>query len=162
MPAMGLALVLWNGAERPDVLVSHSGGLVGVMTGEGRALSKARGEGFAAESWLENDGDGVSQGEAFDRAGFEGVGRQRRLRLGAAVIMHATGKVASKQAVEACNDVAVLIANVELDAPEGCRVYDAKRLRETGALAIRDGGEGPVVTTARERAGERIWSGSRD
>jgi competence protein ComEC len=47
--------------ERPGLLVAGSGGLVGVMTPEGRALSKARGDGFAADSWLENDGDPVGQ-----------------------------------------------------------------------------------------------------
>ena len=37
------------------------------MTAEGRALSKPRGDGFAALSWLENDGDGARQAEAAAR-----------------------------------------------------------------------------------------------
>ena len=157
-PAMALALVLWSGADRPEILVSQSGGLLGVMTPEGRALSKPRGEGFAAESWLENDGDGASQGEAAKRHAFEAGGRQRRVLLGDAAILHATGKAASKQAVAACRDADVVIVNVVWASPEGCEVFDAKRLKHTGALAIRSGTSGPVVTTARERAGTRLWS----
>lgn len=53
---IGCAGWLWSAAERPDVLISDTGGLVGVMTPEGRALSKAKGQGFVAENWLENDG----------------------------------------------------------------------------------------------------------
>ncbi len=43
VPLACAAWFLWSGAERPDVLVSQTGGLIGVMTEEGRALSKARG-----------------------------------------------------------------------------------------------------------------------
>jgi competence protein ComEC len=52
-----LALVLWQGVERPVLLIADDAGLVGVMTQEGRALSKGRGAGFAAESWLQKDGE---------------------------------------------------------------------------------------------------------
>jgi competence protein ComEC len=156
IPVMAAALVLWHGAERPEVLVSQSGGLVGVMTTDGRALSKARGEGFAAETWLENDGDGGTQEQAFARMSvFPDV---RRIVLKDAVILHATGKVASKEALAACSGAAVLVVNVPLAAPAGCEVYDARRLGVTGALAIRSGPEGLVVTTAREVSGVRLWS----
>jgi competence protein ComEC len=49
---------------RPDVLISDTGRLVGVLTEEGRALSRARGDGFVAGVWLENDGDGATQEDA--------------------------------------------------------------------------------------------------
>ena len=55
---MVASFVIWSGTERPDVLISGTGTLVGVMTPQGRALSKERGAGFAARNWLENDGDG--------------------------------------------------------------------------------------------------------
>lgn len=55
---MVASFVIWSGTERPDVLISDTGTLVGVMTPQGRALSKERGAGFAARNWLENDGDG--------------------------------------------------------------------------------------------------------
>ena len=75
---IAVAMALWGTVQRPDVLIAGSGGLVGVMTPEGRALSKARGDGFAAESWLENDGDPVGQEAAYARAGFAGDEGARR------------------------------------------------------------------------------------
>ncbi len=158
VPLACAALFLWSGAERPDVLVSQTGGLIGVMTEEGRALSKARGDGFAAESWLENDGDPVAQETAHARPAFVETGRQRDVILGTAVIRHATGKVAAAAAIDACGEVALLIVNVPAVAPEGCRLYDIKRLRDTGALAIRNGTDGLKIVTARELSGRRLWS----
>lgn len=157
-PVMAAALVLWSAVERPDVLVSQNGGLVGALAAEGRALSKGRGDGFAAESWLENDGDPLSQLEAFARPGFAVSGRERDVLLGDHIIRHATGKVASAAALSECHKVAVLIVNVPLDTPEGCVVYDLPRLRDVGALAIRQGPDGPIVTTARDVSGRRLWS----
>lgn len=160
VPAMAAALVLWQGAERPDLLVSQSGGLLGVMTPEGRALSKARGDGFAAETWLENDGDAGTQEEAFARAAFAGEGRQRKLVLDGRVILHATGKTEAAEAVATCSSVELVVVNVALGAPEGCDVYDARRLGMTGALAIRAGPDGLEVTTAEDLSGRRLWSGA--
>lgn len=158
VPVMAAALVLWSTVERADVLVSQTGGLVGALTTEGRALSKERGDGFAAESWLENDGDPVPQAEAHARPAFRVSGRERDLSLGDHIIRHATGKAASAAALAECHKVAVLIVNVALEVPEGCEVYDLTRLREVGALAIRHGPEAPVVTTARDVSGWRLWS----
>jgi competence protein ComEC len=64
---VALSLWLWAQAERPALLIADRGGLVGVMTAEGRALSKPRGGGFVARNWLENDGDGATQEEAHAR-----------------------------------------------------------------------------------------------
>ncbi len=158
LPLAALAMALWAGTERPEVLVAESGGLIGVMTAEGRALSKARGDGFAAESWLENDGDPVEQAVAFTRPAFIEAGRQRDLRLGQAVIRHATGKVAAADAIATCRDVSVLIVNVPARTPEGCSLYDIRRLRETGALAIGLEKDGLKIVTAQDRSGRRLWS----
>ena len=40
---LALAFALWAAHPRPSVLISPSGGLVGVMTPEGRSLSRQRG-----------------------------------------------------------------------------------------------------------------------
>ena len=57
-------------AERPALLVSGDGSCLGLAGPEGRALSRAAGGGFAAENWLENDGDLVGQEPAAERAGL--------------------------------------------------------------------------------------------
>lgn len=158
VPAVAGALIIWAEVERPTVLVSQSGALLGVLTEEGRALSKPRGDGFSAESWLESDGDPAEQALAYARPGFAENGRQRELRLGQAVIRHATGKVAAKAALSGCETVSLLIVNVPLTAPQACRLYDIRRLRETGALAIRPGPEGLLIVSTKDVTGRRLWS----
>ena len=97
---LALALALWAAHPRPSVLISPSGGLVGVMTADGRSLSRPRGDGFAARSWLENDGDSARQAETQARANWsvEPVGQGLGLRLadvaGIGQILHLTGRAA--------------------------------------------------------------------
>ena len=127
------------------------------MTPEGRALSKPRGDGFAAEGWLENDGDRADQAGAHARADF-GDGPVRSLQVGGMTLLHATGKAASAEALTRCREADVVIVNVAARQPVGCEVYDAGRLAQTGALAIEKGPEGPRVVTARQVTGARLWS----
>lgn len=157
-PVMGLALFLWWGAERPAVLVSQSGGLVGVMTEAGRALSKPKGDGFSADVWLENDGDPVVQAEASRRLEFASEGRMRWFDLGDKRVLHATGKVAAAQAVARCHDVDMVVVNVVLEGADGCLVFDLGRLRKVGALAVSSADGDLQVVTARDLAGTRLWS----
>jgi competence protein ComEC len=157
MPLMVLALVLWWQAERPLALISQSGGLVGVMTPQGRALSKPKGDGFAATSWLENDGDRAGQAEAHGRAAF-GDDAVRVVEIEGLTLFHATGKRAAAEAVARCREAAAVVVNVAVDAPSECEVYDAVRLDRVGALAIEKGPEGPRMVTARQVAGARLWS----
>ncbi len=157
-PVMGLALFLWSGAERPAVLVSQSGGLVGVMTEQGRAMSKAKGDGFSAEVWLENDGDPVLQAEASQRMTSEAKDRMRWIVVGEYALLHATGKVAASEARLQCGKADLVVVNVALEAPAGCRFYDLGRLRREGALAVSFDKDAMRVITAHDRAGTRPWS----
>ena len=92
-----VALALWAQTERPALLVSGSGGLLGVLTPEGRSLSKERGDGFSARSWLENDGDGVAQDVAYGRDGIlHGKGRVD-VDLGAYRVTQLRGKTGAAQ-----------------------------------------------------------------
>ncbi|MCV6595340.1 MAG: ComEC family competence protein [Silicimonas sp.] len=154
-PVMGLALALWPMAERPLALVSPSGGLVGVLGAEGRILSKARGDGFAARVWLENDGDPVEQAVAHGRGGDPG--RLRAFDLGSIRLVHGTGKAAAREALAFCGR-ALVVVNVSVNRPAGCDLYDPKRLRREGALALRPGPSGIEITSAREVTGHRLWS----
>ncbi len=54
-------LLTWTAAERPTLLVSEGGRLVGLWADGARGLSRDRGEGFVARIWLENDGDAADQ-----------------------------------------------------------------------------------------------------
>ena len=59
--------LLWSQTQRPDILIADRGALVGVMTSEGRAMSKPKGAGFVARIWRENDGDKINQSDARER-----------------------------------------------------------------------------------------------
>ncbi len=144
------ALALWSQAERPDLLISDSGGLLGVMTPNGRALSKASGETFAATSWLENDGDLGTVADAharwpasIDIAGWE--------------VAHFTGRGAVDRAVAACVPGRLVIASQPVPDPgTGCWIIDPDLLGRTGTLALHDHGDRLEIRTARAPR-ERLW-----
>jgi competence protein ComEC len=146
------ALAMWQVGHRPFVLIADTGALIGVMTGDGRALSREKGAGFVARNWLENDGDGVEQKVAAARWSDP---EQSGLRL-----IHLTGKRAIA-AFAGCATGDVVVMN---GAPEGasisdCLILDPSALRATGAVSIvRAQGQMRVVT-ARDVAGDRMWSG---
>ncbi|MGS4944259.1 ComEC/Rec2 family competence protein [Meridianimarinicoccus sp. RP-17] len=133
------ALALWLQTERPLLLVSADGGLVGARTQEGRALSRARGQGFVAQSWLENDGGDRDREAAFARAG----------RLGAPIpgglaLPFGTAHVAAlfspdpAEIAAACADFPLAITNraPEEPPPEGCHLLGPDWLERVGGIAI--------------------------
>ncbi|MGB3314273.1 MAG: ComEC family competence protein, partial [Albidovulum sp.] len=159
MAGFAAALFLWAGAERPAFLVSSDGAIVGLLGAEGRALSKPKGAGFVAKSWLEDDGDLAEQEAAFARTGFEGEKGTLRADLSGTPIAHFTGKGSAGRAAAACTKGALVILSEGWSGPAGpCQIYDAAKLRETGALAVHAGPDGLRILTAREAAGDRLWN----
>ena len=67
VPVMAVAVLGWALAERPVLLIADDGAVVGLMGPDGRILSRARSGSFAAESWLQGDGDLASQAQAQSR-----------------------------------------------------------------------------------------------
>lgn len=176
------ALALWSGDGRAPVLVSDSGRLVGVMQDGVRALSRARGDGFVAGIWLENDGDGATQTDAAARAGWQVWGAGMRAEVAGWTIWHGAGRAALPAAGAACaahslvilsepapegalaSAAADLRARLAGDNPvtllpgAGCLVIDGPLLQVTGALALNPAAGAMIVTTARMRQGRRPWS----
>ncbi|MGR3344903.1 MAG: ComEC/Rec2 family competence protein [Paracoccaceae bacterium] len=160
IPAVA-AFVLWAGVQRPAVLISDSGGLVGVMTPAGRVLNKARGEGFAAQIWLENDGDGAAQATAFARLGFSGSKGNLEFRIGDTAFIHLSGRGALARVGESCADAAYVILSAKIEATEAeypCRIIDRTMLRNLGSVAIFDAPDGLKILSARQVAGQRLWN----
>lgn len=154
------AFLLWGQGHRPDVLIADTGGLVGVMTEQGRALSKQKGSGFVATIWLENDGDGVDQQQAAARWP-QGSGGVQRYDWRGKEVLHITGKRAASGFNE-CSGNQIIVSAVALQLDGGCKVFDPERLLETGSLSLSDG----KITTSKEAIGNRLWSpdasGDRD
>ncbi len=191
LAVMALALLLWAEARRPALLISESGRLVGLMGPEGRALGKARGDGFSARVWLENDGDGASQKEAAGRPGLLRARGEIRFSLGGISFVQLFGRGARARLDEVCADGAWIILAAEVEAGAGggvegggeraegggeraeggaespvkCHVIDTAMLARTGPLALYPppaGAPAPVIVSAREMAGERLWNTAGD
>ena len=154
--ALALALAGWGLASRPALLIDREGALVGLMTADGRALSRARGAGFTAEAWLEADGDSATQAEAAARAGFVPVPGGVRWVFDGRDWLHLTGARGAEALPGHCRDGVTIVTDRPVsEAPQGCRILDPPALRATGALALaRDG----TLLTAADSAGARPWS----
>ena len=141
------ALAIWGTADRPAVLIAADGGLVGVMTPAGRALSRAKGAGFAAATWLQNDGDLAAQAVAAGR--WSGVAP---VMVGGLRLRHETGR--ARVAALTCAPDEWLIVNAPPPPGLPCRVTGPADLARTGAMAIMPDGR---THHASQRDG-RLWS----
>ncbi|MDF0597003.1 ComEC/Rec2 family competence protein [Psychromarinibacter halotolerans] len=150
---MAVAFILWSQADRPPLLISDTGGLVGVMTDTGRALSKPRGEGFVALSWLENDGDAAAQEDAFARPAMEAG----LFDLDGRTVLHVTGRDAAARADAGCRTASLVILSTEDEVAGPCILINEKRLRETGALAVYPDG-GVLRLVGAQDGARRLWS----
>jgi competence protein ComEC len=154
---VAVAFGLWIGAERPQLLISGDGKLVGLSGPEGRALSAARGGGFAAETWLENDGDLAGQMRAYERSGFTGPKGERWFDLAGLPAVALGGKDALGRLDAACAKAGlVILSDWAAAVPEGCAVIDMKVLAGTGPLAVWPGKDG--IRVERTRTATRLWS----
>ena len=150
--------VLWHQTERPELLVADSGSLIGLLSAEGRILSKPSGNGFVAGIWLENDGRPVPQAQAAAREGLILQERSARAALGDWQVLQVSGKTVLAGLV-GCNGADVLISNQLDEKARPCAVYDLARLRNTGALALNLAANGDLlIETAHEVSGQRPWS----
>ena len=61
-----IAVGLCAATQRPEILIADQGRLIGVLSDQGRALSKEKGQGFVADVWMENDGVKLDRREAHD------------------------------------------------------------------------------------------------
>lgn len=148
------AVALWVMADRPDVLIGGEG-LVGVMGPDGRALSRARGEGFLAQNWLENDGDLAAQRDAALRPGFTTVPFGRSFPLGSARgLLLDKGRQPTE---EICAVYPLIIAAepVEAIGPD-CLILGQAELEQSGTIALRLRGNTLVLTAAL--SDQRVWS----
>lgn len=146
---MLLSVFLWAGATRPDVLISDTGALIGVMTPDGRALNRPRGGGFVALNWLENDGDAASQERAATRWRDPPAKGIRILAL--------RGKSAA-QSLTTCRGYDWIVLNTPAVHPLSCTVFDPPNLRRTGAIALYATPDGMTQKTARQVTGVRMWN----
>jgi competence protein ComEC len=188
MPGWGLALAgfggiwlcLWRGPLRwaggagvlagllsvaltvpPDILIDGSGRLIAVRTaGGGLSLSSRRVEKFAAQIWLERDGEA---GATAWPATESGDGRLTCDSIGC--LYRAGGRtvalVRDERAFdEDCVAGAVVVSTVPArwHCRAADRVVDRFDLWRNGAHAIWLGRGGVRVTSVRQARGDRLWT----
>lgn len=137
---LAVAAALWLSGSRPLILVAPEGEAVGLMTREGRAVSKPSGGAFVIKTWLLEDGDTGDQAQSAARPAWSGDRRERRAELPEGwQILHFTGKGAGARAAPACQPRRILVATepiAGLPQTPACLVLDPPRLRRSGAVAI--------------------------
>ncbi len=145
------ALIVWANTARPAMLVASDGKLVGVIGPEGRAMSKPKGGGFAARTWLENDGDLATQEQAAARQGFavDPLGQRFAIGTHSGLILSPKADVPRQNPCE----LADIIISASPVAGQGCLVIDSTALAQSGAVAVYD--DLRLVPTRRAN---RIWS----
>lgn len=160
---LAVGLVLWGLTTRPVLLISSDGVLAGLVGPEGRALSSARGAGFAAESWLQDDGDLALPEAAALRPGFEGPKSARRFTMAGVKGVMLAGKSAAAALPAACAGADLVILPAALPSvsprPKGCLLIDRAVLEATGAIELRPEPGGLRLIPVRSAL--RIWMGDR-
>lgn len=155
-----LATLGWSMTPRPTLLIAPEGELVGLMLPEGRALSRARGAGFVADSWLRSDGDDAAQAQAHARLGssIDSPGLAH-LRGGGFEVVHLHGQRGAAMLHDLCLPGRIVVMSVEPEARSGgCQLITPRDLRLTGALAA-DLYKGELRwRSVAETSGSRPWS----
>lgn len=157
---LGLAMIAlapgaWIWPDRPALLISGDGRLLGLSGPEGRALSHRRGAGFAARAWAEADGELPDQERAAQRAGFSGPEGDRRFHLGPLRGRHL--RALPEGALCAGADLVVLAVRAP-PGPHPCEVIDADVLARRGALAVTPAPEGVLHLRASLSTPPRRWT----
>lgn len=161
VPVAALAVLGWALADRPVLLVAGDGAVVGLMGPQGRILSRARSGAYAAESWLQADGDLASQEQAQAR-GPHGPSDAVVLLKGRGVdVVHLSGKRALDGVDALCLRGRLLVTNTEpeREANGTCSVLTPSALRDTGALALHQTENGLTQRSVRDTEGARPWTG---
>ena len=142
-----VSLASWFLADRPDVLISDTARLVGVLTPKGRAISKPKGDRFTAEIWMENDGIRHSQAQAYQlwQDHISGV-------------IHIWSKRDAGKTVS-CTANQIIVAAVDIHAKGPCQVFDADFLTSAGSTAMWRDPNGSIrkIVTSNAAVPRYMW-----
>ncbi|MCP5085594.1 MAG: ComEC family competence protein [Rhodobacteraceae bacterium] len=152
------AFGLWSQEERPAILITDNGRLVGLQSDAGRALNRTKGNGFAARVWLENDGDYATQNVAANRMEF--AKDDWVIALGGQKVGYVWDRKATPEALqERCFEVDILIApNLKQNLSSNCITLNKNRFRKEGAFALVETTQGVGIVSARQVSGTRLWN----
>jgi len=152
---LAVAMGLWSMSMRPEVLISDTGTLIGVLGPDGRQLNKAKGDGFVAGAWLENDGDAATQEEAAMRGAL--TRNEARISLGGQVLHYLRANdLSSVELSRLCAEADLLILPSTEDPPD-CAALIQSDLRRSGSVAVSTSPDGLHLRTSKQVRGDRLW-----
>ncbi|SET05474.1 ComEC/Rec2 family competence protein [Oceanicella actignis] len=159
--ALAAGLAMWaQGGDRPELLIAPEGQAIGLMGPEGRAVDRARGAGYAIETWLARDGDGADQKTAAARPGLERdkTGARGEMSNGWRVAL--AGRRAPDPAALCAPRTLLILPRRPGPAPEGgCLALTDAELARLGAAAVRPDGDALRIEGALPAARGRLWGG---
>jgi competence protein ComEC len=160
---MALALAGWGSGGRPVLLVAPDASIVGLMTAQGRALSRDSAGRFAADSWLQADGDLATQDVAFARGASVPAAGVALLRGGALDVVHLHGRRGAGHLSTVCVAGRVVVMTTDPDPrPTGpCTLITPRDLAATGAQGAWLRGGQVIWRSAAQASGQRPWSEGR-
>ena len=140
------ALTIWATDERPIILISPDGDAVGIMTDQGRSISKPKGGAYVVAEWLEADGDSATQEVAAARPAWSGPNNARtaiiRTPAGVQKIHHITGASAPEMVDKLCVENAVIVSSEDLpkkiNDSNGCVIIDKNDLIELWLIDLNN------------------------
>jgi len=158
--AVAAGLLHWSATERPDLLISDGARLVGFRSENGRVLTRKRGEGFTAKTWLENDGDRADQKKAWGRQRLKTVDGRISARLVNGWHLIIVEKAGTKFAWKDDCRAGVIVLSASSGAPEKgkCLFIGQEEVNSLGSMAIDLSAEPPRLTGARNPENARLWS----
>ena len=153
-----VALGLWSQSDRPVMLITDNGRMVGIETDKGRALSRAKGNGFAAKTWLENDGDGAVQSTAASRLVFDNAVWEYAIKN--QPVFYLWDKDPEPELLRtACTKSSLIITPQTKKTVDGpCDVINQTTLRNGGAVAVWVTSNGLKLQSSKDVSGHRIWN----
>ncbi|RED13221.1 ComEC/Rec2 family competence protein [Pontivivens insulae] len=156
------ALTLWLQVERPHILIDAGGRMIGVMTVDGRALSRAQGNSFAASTWLENDGDPVGQEGAAARWVAQASTGARTISTNDFTLHHVTARNVWPVLPDCDGPTLNLVTGWQGDLPDLCgTVITRADLQRRGALAIRLTAGRLEIVSVHDGQPDRPWTRDR-
>lgn len=151
---LATAAAIWLNTDRPLLLIAPQGEAAGLMTPQGRAMSKPSGGSFTVRTWLREDGDIATQQQSAERPGWSGDRNMRHAALpNGWQVWHFTGKGSGDRAAAACLPQRIVIATERTGlttSNQRCLLFDLYALRYSGAVTIDFDSAEPVVRTVAE------------
>ena len=131
--AVCLALGMWATTQRPEILIADQGRLIGVLSDQGRALRKEKGQGFVADVWTENDGIKLDRRDAFDL--WQGLDNN---------ITHIWSKKEAAK-THTCNPDDLIVSHHDIEVIGQCLVLQKRDFYDFGATYVVWSGKGYAI-----------------